>query len=203
MRKLAEQLRTVSRIKQETRIEDDTGLLLQRETHGSLFGFSEHIHCAASWRPKQVCGTMACKYIAKSMPAGERPPCISTRDLLLTGSSHKVTGWSITMRGKEMVYDIQFKRLASETSMDAVLRRPYSDEIEDYKEYKRIRNAIRLAHEEAAKAIQIVKTPTFTISSDGADDDGDASDDASDDGEELLEEVLETHDSVLAVPVVE
>ena len=68
---------------------------------------------------------------------------------------------------KETVYDIHFKRLASEVSMDLVLRRPYSDEIEDYREYKRIRQAARLAQEQAVKAKMEAATSTFTISSDG------------------------------------
>jgi hypothetical protein len=72
---------------------------------------------------------------------------------------------------KEIVYDIHFKRMASEVSMDIVLRRPYSDETEDYREYKRIRQAARLAEEQAGKAKRNAAAPTFTISSDGIFDD--------------------------------
>jgi hypothetical protein len=38
---------------------------------------------------------------------------------------------------------ITFKRLASELSMDSVLCRPWSDEVEDYTEYKRLRRMYR------------------------------------------------------------
>lgn len=68
------------------------------------------------------------------------------------------------------MYEIHFKRLASEISMDIVLRRPYSDEIEDYREYKRIRQAARLAQEQTAKVKRETTSPIVTISSDGASD---------------------------------
>lgn len=42
-----------------------------------------------------------------------------------------------------MIYKVKFERLASETSMDAVLRRPFADEVEDYKEYRRLRQLYR------------------------------------------------------------
>lgn len=82
---------------------------------------------------------------------------------------HKVTGWSIGMdpKSKSVVYDISFKRLPSELSMDLVLCRPWSDEAEDYKEYKRIRQLVRDRNSEAVKA-RLDKVPTFAVSSDGA-----------------------------------
>ena len=53
-----------------------------------------------------------------------------------------MTGWCIKMDSKtrQTVYDISLKRLPSELSMDEVLRQPYAEEIEDYKEYKRLRH---------------------------------------------------------------
>lgn len=56
-----------------------------------------------------------------------------------------MTGWSITSdpKTKQMVYDIKFSRLASEPSMKQVLRRPYVEEVEDYREYKRLRQVHR------------------------------------------------------------
>lgn len=86
---------------------------------------------------------------------------------------HVVTGWAITRNAhtKEMVYEISFKRLANEPSMDTVLRRPFSDEVEDYKEYKRLRQTLRAEQEEAANATKGVITPTFTISIDGTAED--------------------------------
>jgi hypothetical protein len=82
-----------------------------------------------------------------------------------------VTGWSITLRNKDIVYDIQFKRLASEASMDMVLRRPFSDEIEDYREYKRIRDVMRSAQKDGTKVKRETAPPTVTFSTDGAFDD--------------------------------
>ena len=61
-----------------------------------------------------------------------------------------------------MVYEVNFKRLASEQSMDVVLRRPYSDELEDYREYKRLRNLAREKQEKGSTS------PLLTFSSDGA-----------------------------------
>lgn len=65
-----------------------------------------------------------------------------------------------------MVYEVKFKRLASEPGMDVVLRRPYSDEVEDYKEYKRMRQIVRDQQEEAAKAKNGAIMPAVTISRD-------------------------------------
>ena len=55
--------------------------------------------------------------------------------------------------------------------MDLVLRRPYSDEIEDYREYKRIRDVMRFAKKDTAKGKKEIAPPTVTFSSDGAFDD--------------------------------
>lgn len=81
---------------------------------------------------------------------------------------HVVTGWSIvkTPKSKAMVYEITFKRLPSKPSQDVILRRPFSDEFEDYKEYKLIREAVRTQQEEAARARQIT-SPPLIIAPDG------------------------------------
>lgn len=56
--------------------------------------------------------------------------------------------------------------------MESVLRRPFSDEIEDYREYKRIRQAARSAQQQhATKSKKDAASPVVTISSDGACDD--------------------------------
>ncbi|KXT04541.1 hypothetical protein AC578_8663 [Pseudocercospora eumusae] len=75
---------------------------------------------------------------------------------------HKVTGWTIKHDNKtnRMVYIVNFQRLASESSMELVLKRPWSDEIEDYTEYKRVRNLQR----ERSKA---TPTPVLTLATDG------------------------------------
>lgn len=65
-----------------------------------------------------------------------------------------------------MVYEITFKRLPSKPSQDVILRRPFSDEFEDYKEYKLIREAVRTQQEEAARARQIT-SPPLIIAPDG------------------------------------
>lgn len=72
---------------------------------------------------------------------------------------------------REMVYEINFKRLASEPSMEIVLRRPFSDEIEDYREYKRLRQVVRSTQEEALKVKKQVTFPTLKVSSDGTTED--------------------------------
>ena len=69
---------------------------------------------------------------------------------------------------KEMVYLISFKRLPDQPSMDLVLRRPWIEEIEDYREYKRLRQLAREKHAEAAKAKSASTGPTVTVSMDGA-----------------------------------
>ncbi|KAK4542675.1 hypothetical protein LTR36_006247 [Oleoguttula mirabilis] len=58
---------------------------------------------------------------------------------------HKVTSWSIVTepKTKSVTYDISFKRLPSERNMDEVLRRPWTEEIEDYKEATRLRHLAR------------------------------------------------------------
>lgn len=66
-----------------------------------------------------------------------------------------------------MVYDITFQRLSSESSMDAVLQRPWTEEAEDYARYKRLKKDARQKRHEAAR--KIVETrPGFLLSgSDG------------------------------------
>ncbi|EMC92317.1 hypothetical protein BAUCODRAFT_151729 [Baudoinia panamericana UAMH 10762] len=58
---------------------------------------------------------------------------------------HKVTGWYIQLdsRTRTTVYYINFKRLPDQLSMDTVLARPWTEEVEDYREYKRMRHAAR------------------------------------------------------------
>lgn len=81
---------------------------------------------------------------------------------------HKVVGWSIITdkATKQMVYQVQFERLPSEPSMDVVLCRPYSDEVEDYGEYKRLRHVLREQQEEAARGAgiaRLVVNPDFVL----------------------------------------
>lgn len=51
--------------------------------------------------------------------------------------------------------------------MDVVLRRPYSDEVEDYQEYKRLRQMARDQQDETMKARQ----PAVTVAQDDGSDD--------------------------------
>lgn len=51
---------------------------------------------------------------------------------------------------RRVIYDIQLERLSSEVDMQIVLRRPLADEVEDYKEYKRLRQVARDARNEHA-----------------------------------------------------
>lgn len=71
---------------------------------------------------------------------------------------------------RETVYEVKFKRLASEPSIDVVLKRPYSDEIEDYQEYKRLHQVERERQEDVGKVRQPVGMPAVTVSQDGNDD---------------------------------
>ena len=54
-------------------------------------------------------------------------------------------GWSVKMdpKTRRIAYEIHFRRLPSELPMHLVLRRPFADEVEDYREYKRLRQAVR------------------------------------------------------------
>lgn len=84
---------------------------------------------------------------------------------MLRAHSHVVTGWSICTdpKTKQMVYDIYFTRLSSEVSMDVVLRRPFADEVEDYKEYKRLRHVSR----DPQEGSELKLNSALSISSDG------------------------------------
>ncbi|EME85509.1 uncharacterized protein MYCFIDRAFT_210249 [Pseudocercospora fijiensis CIRAD86] len=59
-----------------------------------------------------------------------------------------------------MLYIVNFQRLPTEPSMEIVLKRPWSDEVEDYTEYKRIRNLQREKQKAALK-------PVLTLATDG------------------------------------
>ncbi|TKA68326.1 hypothetical protein B0A55_08545 [Friedmanniomyces simplex] len=82
---------------------------------------------------------------------------------------HKVTGWTIKMddKRKEMVYLISFKRLPDQLSMDDVLCRPWTEEIEDYREYKRLRKLARIQQTETARTRNDLAEPTVIVSADG------------------------------------
>ena len=69
-----------------------------------------------------------------------------------------------------MVYDITFQRLSTESSMEAVLQRPWTEEAEDYARYKRLKKDAREKRHEAARKI-IETRPGFLLSgSDGTAD---------------------------------
>ncbi|OQN97653.1 hypothetical protein B0A48_16517 [Cryoendolithus antarcticus] len=76
----------------------------------------------------------------------------------------RVTSWAVvhTKGTKQTNYDITFKRLPNEAAMDVVLSRPWAEEMDDYRLYKRMRrDARRQAAAEAAKR------PDLVVSSDG------------------------------------
>ena len=58
---------------------------------------------------------------------------------------YKVSGWRITQdpKTKAIHYDIAFDRLPSEPPIGPVLEHPNMEELDDYREYKRIRKEIR------------------------------------------------------------
>jgi hypothetical protein len=66
-----------------------------------------------------------------------------------------------------MVYDITFQRLSSESSMDAVLQRPWTEEAEDYARYKRFKKDARAKRQEAARQISETRPGFLSSGSDG------------------------------------
>jgi hypothetical protein len=70
-----------------------------------------------------------------------------------------------------MVYDITFKRLSSESSMEAVLLRPWTEEVEDYAKYKRLKRSAREEGQEAERKAMETKPGDLLVSgSDGTTD---------------------------------
>lgn len=67
-----------------------------------------------------------------------------------------------------MVYEVKFERFATEGSMNVVLRRPFADEIEDYREYKRLRMLQREQPVEMGKSRAEIVGPTRSAVTDGA-----------------------------------
>lgn len=55
---------------------------------------------------------------------------------------YKITGWSLKRdsRTRETEYIVNFQRLPNQVSFETVLARPWVDELEDYTEYKRLRD---------------------------------------------------------------
>ncbi|KAK6432514.1 hypothetical protein LTR95_011314 [Oleoguttula sp. CCFEE 5521] len=82
----------------------------------------------------------------------------------VAGVRYKVTSWAIVLdKGtKKMVYDIKFKRLPNEPSMEGVLSRPWAEELDDYRLYKRMRRDARLQ-----AAAEAARRPDLVVSSDG------------------------------------
>ena len=67
-----------------------------------------------------------------------------------------------------MAYDITFKRLSSESSMEAVLQRPRTEEIEDYAKYKRLKRSAREKRQEIERKAMEAKPGDLVVSgSDG------------------------------------
>lgn len=66
-----------------------------------------------------------------------------------------------------MIYDISFERLPSESSMDAVLERPYVEEVEDYSKYKRLKKDVKDQQEDAAKKAAEARPEDVVSGSDG------------------------------------
>ena len=73
-------------------------------------------------------------------------------------------------RTKQVTYQIDFRRIEDQLSMDQVLRRPFVDEVEDYREYKRIRQGMQESTHQAPKRTRRIGNAVITGPSDGADD---------------------------------
>ncbi|KAF2763778.1 hypothetical protein EJ03DRAFT_340268 [Teratosphaeria nubilosa] len=83
---------------------------------------------------------------------------------------HKVTAWSIRQdrKTKEHIYDITFTRLSTEPSMEkVVLCRPWIEEVEDYKQYKHLRQLARSVLHNAPELEQSEDVPTVSTAIDG------------------------------------
>ncbi|KAL1584640.1 hypothetical protein WHR41_06829 [Cladosporium halotolerans] len=82
---------------------------------------------------------------------------------------YKVASWSIIRDSStdHMSYDITFKRLPSESSMEDVLQRPWTEEIEDYKEYKRVKKEAKDKREEALRKTKEHGPGVVVTASDG------------------------------------
>ncbi|KAH9822002.1 hypothetical protein Tdes44962_MAKER04899 [Teratosphaeria destructans] len=83
---------------------------------------------------------------------------------------HKVTAWSIRQdrKTKEHIYDITFTRLSTEPSMESiVLCRPWAEEVEDYKQYKRLRQLARSAQHKASELEQSKDVANVSTTIDG------------------------------------
>lgn len=82
---------------------------------------------------------------------------------------YKVASWSIIRDSStdHMSYDITFKRLPSESSMEDVLQRPWTEEIEDYKEYKRVKKEAKDKREEALRKAKEHGPGVVVTASDG------------------------------------
>ena len=79
---------------------------------------------------------------------------------------YKVVGWRLShdIKTRTWSYDIEFQRLLSEPPMAEVLRRPTAEEVDDYKEYKRIRETIRLVQNPFHRARPLLDSDRETIS---------------------------------------
>lgn len=84
---------------------------------------------------------------------------------------YRVVGWSIhyDAKMKATVYDISFLRLATEAPMEAVLLRPHTDEVEDYREFKRLRHLAIMTRVKDSKLARM-GIPTFLHTVDGVQD---------------------------------
>nr|POE73018.1 hypothetical protein CFP56_30957 [Quercus suber] len=89
-------------------------------------------------------------YRAKDQGRGRYKLTACTRDsrvpLMCDTRRHKVTGFTISKNKltKAVMYDVHFKKVVSDegsadTDLESLLMRPWSDEVDDYKEYKRLR----------------------------------------------------------------
>lgn len=79
---------------------------------------------------------------------------------------YKVSGWRITQdpTTKKVVYHISFDRLPSEPPMGPILNRPSAEELDDYREYKRIRKETRQHRNLLHRGLPIAQLDTNPLS---------------------------------------
>ena len=79
--------------------------------------------------------------------------------MLTFNCRYRVVGWRIKYNGvaRSWSYDIDFRRLSNQLPMSEVLHRPISDELDDYKEYKRIRQTVRSSRNAFGRAKPLIE----------------------------------------------
>ncbi|KAI5367416.1 putative PUA-like superfamily, SRA-YDG superfamily protein [Septoria linicola] len=76
---------------------------------------------------------------------------------------YKITGWSVkhNTRTNEVDFVVKFRRLPAQAAFETVLARPWTEEVEDYREYKRLRDLKRSKSKENKKPDTVNPVPVI------------------------------------------